>query len=291
MRLATRGSDLALAQAELARRALCAVHPDLAVQLVEVRTLGDQVQDVSLEAVEGRGFFTDALERALAGGEADLAVHSLKDLPTEIPPGFALAAVLPREDPRDVLVSPHGGLFDLPQGARVGTDSARRRTQLAVHRPDLDFRPVRGNVPTRLRKLDEGEYDALVLAAAGLRRLRLESRLRHPLDPEVCLPAPGQGAIALEGVATGGWLEIARPASHRDTEIAVTAERACLAALGGGCQTATGALAQLEGERLLLRAATVLDGRGARVEVQGEAGDPAACGVEAARRLLAQIDG
>jgi len=286
MRLATRGSDLALAQARLARLALGSVHPDLAVELLEVHTRGDELRDVSLETVEGRGFFTDALERSLSQGLAELAVHSLKDLPTELPPQFELGAVLPREDPRDVVVSRHGGFFDLPSGACVGTDSARRRSQLALHRPDLAFAPVRGNVPTRLRKLDAGEYDALVLAAAGLRRLGLEERLAHPLEPELCLPAPGQGAIALEGIARGEWVEVARAASHRPTEVAVTAERSCLAALGGGCQTATGALARVEGDLVVLAAVMVSAGRALRVEVEGSAADPVACGHVAARRLL-----
>lgn len=291
MRLATRGSALALAQAELARQALRRVHPDLTIEFVQVRTRGDRLQGVSLESVEGRGFFTDELERALERGEAELAVHSLKDLPTEVPPGFAIGAVLPREDPRDVLVSRHGGLSDLPAGARVGTDSARRRTQLAVHRPDLVFEPVRGNVPTRLRKLDAGEFDALVLAAAGLRRLGLADRLGHPLDPDVCLPAPGQGAIALEGLADGEWLEVARAATDRDSQVAVTAERACLAALGGGCQTATGALARLEGGRLVLAAVMAAGGSVRRVEVEGDVLDPLSCGLAAARALAAEAGG
>lgn len=291
MKLATRASALALVQARLARDALLAVHPDLVVDLLEVRTRGDRLLDISLESVEGRGFFTDALEAALDGGRADLAVHSLKDLPTEIPGRFVLAGVLTREDPRDVLVSPHGGLADLPRGARVGTDSTRRRTQLALHRPDLDFQPVRGNVPTRLRKLDAGEFDALVLAAAGLRRLGLIERLAHPLDPAVCLPAPGQGAIALETLGGSEWIEVARATSDRSTQTAVTAERACLAALGGGCQTATGALATVDGDRLRLEAMLVDGGRAHRVEVEGEAAEPAGCGEEAARRLVALRDG
>ena len=286
MRLATRASDLALAQAELARQALAAVHPSLDVALLEVRTEGDRLQDVSLESVEGRGFFTDALEQALLGGRADIAVHSLKDLPTDIPPSFAVAAVLPREDPRDVVVSPHGGLFDLPAAARVGTDSSRRREQLARHRPDLRFVAVRGNVPTRLRKLDAGEYDALILAAAGLRRLGLTDRLAHPLDPAICLPAPGQGAIALETLSGGEWFELARPVSEAATEAAVVAERACLAALGGGCQTPAGALAECVGPELRLQAAFVTGGRLHRVEVSGDREDPAGCGREAAGRLL-----
>jgi hydroxymethylbilane synthase len=290
VRLATRGSDLALAQARLARQALSSAHPDLHVELLEVNTRGDQLHEVSLESVEGRGFFTDALEQALERSEADVAVHSLKDMPTEIPELFTIAAVLPREDPRDALVSPHGGLFDLPRGSRVGTDAARRRTQLALHRPDLDFQPVRGNVPTRLRKLDAGEFDALVLAVAGLRRLGLDDRLDHPLDPDVCLPAPGQGAIALEAITGSEWLEVARAATDPATHAAVTAERACLAALGGGCQTATGALARLEGGRLVLAAAMVAAGRAHRVEVEADASDPTGCGNLAATRLLSLLN-
>src|SRR5205807_6979767 len=162
----------------------------------------------------------------------------------------------------------------------------RRRTQLALHRPDLRFRPVRGNVPTRLAKLDAGEYDALVLAAAGLRRLGLDDRLTHPLEPDVCMPAPGQGAIAIEALSEGEWREIARAASDRDTEAAVTAERACLAALGGGCQTLTAGLARGEGGRLHLQALVVGDGAARRVEVSGDPSDPGACGRQAAERLL-----
>ena len=284
MRLATRGSALALAQTELARVALTTARPGLATEVVEVQTEGDRIQDVSLESVEGRGFFTDELERALLRDLADAAVHSLKDLPVEIAPGLQVAAVLEREDPRDVLVSRHGGLADLPRGARVGTDSSRRRSQLATLRPDLEFLPVRGNVPTRLRKLDAGEYDALVLAAAGLLRLGLQERLTHPLDPAICLPAPGQGAIALE-TRNGDWAVIAQAAGHEPTRAAVAAERACLEALGGGCQAPVGALATVAGDRLLLQAVWFEGGRGRRVEVEGSVSEPEACGRQAAEQL------
>lgn len=251
-----------------------------------MRSEGDRLQDVSLESVEGRGFFTDALEQALLAGRADAAVHSLKDLPVELAPGLLVAAVLEREDPRDVLVTAHDGLHGLPRGARVGTDSSRRRAQLAALRPDLEFAPVRGNVPTRLRKLDEGEYDALVLAAAGLRRLGLEERLAHPLDPGDCLPAPGQGAIAIE---TGGgeWADVARAADHPATRAAVVAERACLRALGGGCQAPVGALATVADGRIRLQARLVEAGRHHRTEVEGTIEAPAECGELAARRLRA----
>ena len=283
-RLATRGSALALAQTRLAAAALQAVHPDLRIDVLEVRTQGDRLQDVSLESVEGRGFFTDELEQRLLAGEADLAVHSLKDLPTEVAPGLRIAAVLERSDPRDVLVSPHGGLDDLPHGARVGTDSTRRRAQLALLRPDLDFQPVRGNVPTRLSKLDAGEYDALVLAAAGLLRLGLGDRLTHPLDASQCLPAPGQGAIALED-PDPEWFDRARPAGHAETWAATRAERACLAALGGGCQAPVGALAEVVAGELRLRAAWITGAGAGRVEVTGAADEPEELGAEAARRL------
>lgn len=284
MRLATRGSALALAQTRLARAALRLARPELETEVLEVRTEGDRLQDVSLEAVQGRGFFTDALEQALLAGAAEAAVHSLKDLPVDTAPGLEIAAVLEREDPRDVLISPHGGLADLPAGARVGTDSSRRRAQLAALRPDLEFLPVRGNVPTRLRKLDAGEYEALVLAAAGLLRLGLHERLQHPLDPEHCLPAPGQGAIAIETVS-GEWAEVARATDHQVTRAAVAAERACLEALGGGCQAPVGALATVDGDRLRLRAVLIADGRQRRVEVTGSAKDPLECGRRAAEML------
>jgi hydroxymethylbilane synthase len=284
VRLATRGSALALAQTALARAALSIVRPDLSIDVLEVRTEGDRLQDVSLESVEGRGFFTDALEKALLDGRAEAAVHSLKDLPVQLAPGLEVASVLEREDPRDAIVSPHGGLAELPLGARVGTDSSRRRAQLASVRPDLEFVPVRGNVPTRLRKLDAGDYDALVLAAAGLLRLGLQDRLAHPLDPAICLPAPGQGAIAIETLG-GEWAEIARATSHQATSAAVAAERACLEALGGGCQAPVGTLATCDGDRLRLEAVLIESRQSRRVEVEGPVEAAEECGRRAARRL------
>jgi hydroxymethylbilane synthase len=284
VRLATRGSALALAQTALARAALSTVRPDLSIDVLEVRTEGDRLQDVSLESVEGRGFFTDALEKALLDGRAEAAVHSLKDLPVQLAPGLEVASVLEREDPRDAIVSPHGGLAELPLGARVGTDSSRRRAQLASVRPDLEFVPVRGNVPTRLRKLDAGDYDALVLAAAGLLRLGLQDRLAHPLDPAICLPAPGQGAIAIETLG-GEWAEIARATSHQATSAAVAAERACLEALGGGCQAPVGTLATCDGDRLRLEAVLIESRQSRRVEVEGPVEAAEECGRRAARRL------
>lgn len=286
MRLATRGSELARVQAEAARRAFESAHQGLEVRLLELRTAGDALVDVSLEKVEGKGFFTGALEEALLDGRALAAVHSLKDLPTDLDPRFALPAVLPREDPRDALVSPHGGLADLPEAAVVGTDSSRRRAQLAAQRPDLRFEPVRGNVPTRLRKLDEGRYGALVLAVAGLRRLGLQGRVSEALNPAVCLPAPGQGAIALETLASGEGRRLAAPLDDPASSAATGAERAFLAALGGGCRTPVGALAELVGGRLRLRGVAFMDSRAHRVELEGSPEQAEELGRKAAARLL-----
>lgn len=287
IRVATRGSALALAQAEEVRAALRLAHPTLEVTLLEVATTGDLLLEVSLESVEGKGFFSGSLERAISARRADLAAHSLKDLPIVLSPGFCIAAVLEREDPADVIASPHGGLARLPAGAVVGTDSARRRAQLAVARPDLVFVSIRGNVPTRLDKLDRGEVDAVVLAAAGLRRLGLDDRISERLDPAVCLPAPGQGAVAVEAQEGGEAESLAAAADHAPSRAAVTAERAFLGALGGGCSTPVGALAAVSGRRLTLLAATVEGGVRVEVEVAGEAGEAAAIGAEAAARMIA----
>ena len=286
--IATRASALALAQARQVRDALAVAHPDRALDLLEVRTSGDRLQGISLEGLEGKGFFTDALEEALNSGQAVLAVHSLKDLPVELPEQFTLAAVLFREDPRDVLISSLGALSELPEGARVGTDSSRRRAQVALLRPDLSFEPVRGNIPTRLAKLDAGRYDALILAAAGLNRLGLHSRITEFLAPTLCLPAPGQGAIAIETLRDSPWAQLVRSVNHCETEAAVTAERAFLAALGGGCRTPIGALASVAGSELRL-AGVVLGPAGAsRVNLTGPVARAAEIGARAARAVLDQ---
>lgn len=283
--IATRASDLARFQAEAVRRAVTAANPGLELELVEVSTRGDQIQDVSLEAVEGIGFFTDAIEQALLDARAALGAHSLKDMPTALAAQFVIAAVIARDDPRDVIVSRHGGLDALPESAVVGTDSSRRREQLALLRPDLRFQSVRGNVPTRLAKLDRGDYDALVLAAAGLRRLGLEDRIAETLEPDRCLPAPGQGAIAVEALAGGEWVTVAGRATNAAIEAATRAERAFLAALGGGCEVPIGALASVDGTRLRLQGIVVEDGRAQRVEVEGEIEEPERLGATAARRV------
>lgn len=281
--IATRASALALHQAGLVRAAVELANPGLACELLEVSTRGDRMVDVSLEGLDGTGFFTDAVEQALLEGRAAFGAHSLKDMPTALAEQFTIAAVLPRADPRDAIVSPHGGLDALPAGARVGTDSRRRREQLALLRPDLSFRAVRGNVPTRLGKLDRGDYDALVLAAAGLDRLGLGERITERLDPARCLPAPGQGAIAVEVLAGGEWEGAARRVTDERSERAVRAERAFLAALGGGCDTPIGVLVTLRDDSLHLQGVMVEDGRAQRVELESGPERPEELGALAAR--------
>jgi len=274
-----------MVQAHLAREALAAAEPGLELVLVEIDPSGDRMPDVPLEAKEGAGFFIDRLEQALVDGSADLAVHSLKDVPVALGAQFEISAVMARADPRDALVSPHGGLRDLPPGARIGTDSGRRRSQLSLLRPDLRFAPVRGNVPTRLAKLDRGEYDGLVLAVAGLTRLRLSDRISEAFEPETCLPAPGQGAIAIEALVGSVAGQLARRVADAETTRAVAAERAVLAGLGGGCESEVGALARLVGSTLRLEAGIFKDGpRRVRVDGDPEAAD--ALGRRAAGLLL-----
>jgi hydroxymethylbilane synthase len=286
--IATRASRLARIQAEAVRLALAAVHSDLQLALLELETAGDHLHDISLEKVEGKGFFTDSLERALLAGTAQFAAHSLKDLPVEDSAAFQVAAVLPREDPRDVLVSRAGRLLELPMGARVGTDSSRRRAQILLVRPDLEVLPVRGNVPTRIAKLDRGEFSAIVLAAAGLHRLGLAAEVSEYLDPELCLPAPGQGAIAIQTLAEGEWRERALAVDDPGTSAAVRAERAFLAGLGGGCQAPVGALATIESDLLVLRGVLVEGGQARRITATGDPNDPEALGDGAARQLMAR---
>jgi hydroxymethylbilane synthase len=234
--IATRESRLALWQAEHVRDLLQARF-GRSVSLLGMTTQGDQILDRALSKVGGKGLFVKELEVALEAGRADLAVHSLKDVPMELPPGFILAAVLEREDPRDALVSPRfASLEALPEGAVVGTSSLRRLSQLRALRPDLRIEPLRGNLDTRLRKLDEGQYDAIVLAAAGLKRLGLSARIRQVIDPEAMLPAAGQGALGLEIRADHPDLPSALgQLAHQPTWLATAAERAVSRALGGSC--------------------------------------------------------
>jgi hydroxymethylbilane synthase len=254
--IATRESRLALWQAEHVR-ALLTQRFGMAVGLLGMTTLGDQILDRTLAKVGGKGLFVKELETALEEGRAQLAVHSLKDVPMDLPDGFELAAVLEREDPRDALVSPKfATLAELPQGATVGTSSLRRVVQLLSLRPDLDVRPLRGNLDTRLRKLDAGGYDAIVLAAAGLKRLGLAARIASVFEPEAMLPCAGQGALGIEVRADAAAL-LAQLAqlTHRPTWLAAQAERAVSRALGGSCSMPLAAHATWNGDTLSLRVA------------------------------------
>jgi len=253
--IASRGSQLALWQAHWVKQQLAALGYPSRIDIV--KTTGDKITDVPLAQVGAqvgaKGLFTKEIEEALLEGRADLAVHSLKDLPTELPAGLVLAATPAREDPRDALVGKR--LADLPAGAKVGTSSLRRAAQLRKIRPDLRIEPVRGNLDTRLRKLDQGRYDAIMLAAAGLKRLGWEDRIAEILSPDIVCPAVGQGALAIETGTTG--LLACQKLNHAATHSAITAERALLAALGGGCQVPIGAYATVTGDRLSIQAIVV----------------------------------
>jgi hydroxymethylbilane synthase len=253
--IATRESRLALWQAEHVR-ALLVAHGAGEVQLLGMTTRGDRILDRTLSKVGGKGLFVKELEAALADGRAQLAVHSLKDVPMTLPAGFVLAAVLEREDARDAFVSPHYASLDaLPPGACVGTSSLRRHAQLLALRPDLRIEPLRGNLDTRLAKLDAGGYDAIVLAAAGLLRLGLAARIRRVFDPEQMLPAAGQGALGVEVRADATALRaLLAPLAHAPTLLATAAERAVSRALGGSCSLPLAAYATWRGAALHLRA-------------------------------------
>ncbi len=288
--LATRGSKLALTQSQWVAERLRAAHPGLQVELAVIKTTGDRQAEASLPDSGGQGLFTRELEQAILSGAADFAVHSLKDLPTQMPPGLALAAFSERADPRDVLVCRQArDLGGLPQGAAVGTSSPRRSAQLGSVRPDLRFLPLRGNVDTRLRKLDSQELDALVLAGAGLLRLGLAERITQWLPTSLCLPAAGQGILALQARAddpqTAALLQAVDDAASREC---AEAERAALVALGGGCQQPLGVLAQISPRELVVEGAMVVpehDGC-VRARVVGARGAPREVGARLAQELL-----
>ncbi len=253
--IATRESRLALWQAEHVKALL--EQSGHTVSLLGMTTRGDQILDRSLSKVGGKGLFVKELELALEEGRADLAVHSLKDVPMDLPDGFALACVMEREDPRDALVSPnYASLADLPQGAVVGTSSLRRVVLLRALRPDLKIEPLRGNLDTRLRKLDEGQYDAIVLAAAGLKRLGLAQRIRQTFEPSEMLPSAGQGALAIEVRSErADLLQLLAPLADQRTWMAVAAERGVSRAMGGSCSMPLAAHASFSGEYLQISAA------------------------------------
>ncbi|TWG91627.1 hydroxymethylbilane synthase [Luteimonas sp. J16] len=289
LRIATRKSPLALWQTGHVAARLREAHPGLEVELVPLSTRGDEILDRSLAAIGGKGLFLKELELAMQRGEADCAVHSLKDVPMELEPGFALPAILVRDDPADAFVSnAFASLQALPAGARVGTSSLRRQAQLRALRPDLDLRDLRGNVNTRLARLDAGEYDAIVLACAGLRRLGLDARIRDRLVAPGWLPAPAQGAIAVEcRSGDAATAQLFAPLDDARTRRCVEAERAMNRALHGSCHVPVAAFAEEAGAglRLLGMVGGAKDGRAVRVEVEGM--DPDTLGREAARRLLA----
>jgi hydroxymethylbilane synthase len=284
--IGSRGSQLALWQARWVQARLEQLGEQCRIEII--KTTGDKITDVALSQVGSKGLFTKEIEEALLAGVIDLAVHSLKDMPTDLPAGLTLAAIPEREDPRDALVGRR--LEDLPPGARVGTGSLRRAAQLRALRPDLQIEDIRGNVDTRLRKLDEGRYDAIVLASAGLRRLGLESRITEVFDPGVMCPAVGQGALAVETRDDGGaGFKAATRLEHTETRARVTAERAVLASLGGGCQAPMGAHAFVRDKTLFLVALIVSpDGvQIVRKEKQGPAAEAAALGRSLGEELLA----
>jgi len=292
LRLGTRGSQLALAQARLVADRLEAAAPGLAVELVTIATAGDRDQATPLAAGERPGWFTTAIQEALQRGEVDIAVHSLKDLPTRRPQGLVIAAVPLREDPRDALVSRTGApLRSLPPGAVVGTSSPRREAQLRELRPDLDIRPIRGNVETRVRKVRDGEYDAAVVALAGLRRLGLETEAAEIFGFEEMLPAPGQGALAVECRADDARAR--DPLARVDdpaVRLAVTAERSFLAAIEGGCSFPAAAYAEHFGSTLKLHALVASGGRIIRSKMGGPAETAAGLGHQLAEELLRRAD-
>ncbi len=290
VRVGSRGSQLALRQTEEVVAALRVLHPGREFSVCAVRTEGDRRARASLSRIGGQGVFVRELEARLAAGEVDLAVHSLKDVPTELASGLTLAAVPARGDPRDALVS-RGGvvLAELPAGARVGTGSARRAAQARASRPDLECVDMRGNVDTRLRRVREGSVDAVIVAAAGLARLGRLGEAAEVLEPEVMLPAAGQGALAVEARADDGELcRLVAPLEDRKARAEAEAERAFLRRLGGGCRLPVGALGEVEGPTLRLRA-FVGDGRGERVlreEMSGRLEEAEALGTRLGERLL-----
>ncbi|MEW7974820.1 MAG: hydroxymethylbilane synthase [Candidatus Thiodiazotropha endolucinida] len=288
--IATRKSPLAMWQAEHVAAELKRVHPDIRVELMGMTTQGDKILDTPLAKIGGKGLFIKELEQGLISGEADIAVHSMKDVPVELPSGLHLPVIMQREDPRDAFVSNRYQSIDqLPQGACVGTSSLRRQCQLAEVRPDLVIKSLRGNVNTRLRKLDDEEYDAIILAAAGLKRLGFEDRITALIGPEQSLPAIGQGAVGIEcRVDDPRVNDLITPLHHAETAYCVGAERAMNQRLNGGCQVPIAGYAMLESGNLWLRG-LVGEPDGSRIirgEVEGKTQEAYAMGEGLADRLL-----
>ena len=292
IKIATRKSPLALWQAKFVRTALMNLHADLQVELITMTTQGDRILDVPLAKVGGKGLFVKELELGILAGDADIAVHSMKDVPVEFPTGLHLPVVCKREDPRDALVSNHyQSLDDLPQGAKVGTSSLRRECQLRSYRPDIEVLPLRGNVNTRLAKLDAGDYDAIILASAGLKRLGFEQRIRSALSPEQSLPAIGQGAVGIETRIDDDEINaLIAPLRCAETWIVVSAERALNKRLAGGCQVPIAGYAVLKNGEIWLRGLVGRPDGGLilRAKINGKAEQAESLGIQLAEDLLQQ---
>lgn len=291
LRLGTRNSLLARTQTAWVAERLRAAHTDLYVEIVEIQTTGDQRRDAPFAQIGVKGMFVKEIEQALLDGQVDVGVHSLKDMPSDLPDGLALVCVPEREEPWDALLTPHGDLASLPQGAVVGTSSIRRQAQLRLLRPDFRLQELRGNLDTRLRKLDEGAYDAIVLACAGLNRLGLGGRITRRLSVHECVPAVGQGALALETRnADDKTNSLLAPLHHPDSADAVAAERGFQAALNGGCTVPAGAVAMVHGDQIELTA-LIANPNGAeavRETLTGRRTEASALGAKLAERLLSQ---
>jgi hydroxymethylbilane synthase len=290
--LGTRGSKLAVQQSEWVQAQLHALAPHVTVTLRRIQTSGDKILDVPLAQIGGKGLFVKEIEEALLSGEIDLAVHSMKDVPTELPEGLEILCVPPREDPRDALISRDGWSFkDLPRGARIGTSSLRRQSQFLHTRPDLAIAMLRGNLDTRLKKLREGQFDAIVLAAAGLRRLAWAHEITEYLSPQICLPAIGQGALGIEGRREDFFIRtLLSGLDHTPSKTAVLAERALLHRLQGGCQVPIAAHATVAGAGVRLEGlVSSVDGKELFRDVaEGTIEDPESIGIQLAERLLAR---
>ena len=292
LRIATRKSPLALWQANFVSAQLKHYHPDLEIELVTMTTQGDKILDTPLAKVGGKGLFVKELETGMLEGRADIAVHSMKDVPVDFPPGLHLAVICEREDPRDAFVSNnYASLDDLPQGARLGTSSLRRQSQIAAFRPDLKIIDLRGNVNTRLKKLDDGEYDAIILAAAGLKRLEFEERITQFIETDVCLPAIGQGAVGIECRSDDARVHnLIAPLNDNKTQIRVTAERAMNERLQGGCQVPIAGYAEFEKGLIMMRGLVgQVDGKKIiRGDIAGPAENAEELGIVLAEDLLSR---
>jgi len=292
IKIATRKSPLAMWQAEFVRDRLLELHPDLEIELVKMTTQGDKILDTPLAKIGGKGLFVKELEQGMLAGDADIAVHSMKDVPMHLPEGLHLPVICQREDPRDAFVSnTFSSLADLPAGSKVGTSSLRRECQLRTHRPDLEVLPLRGNVNTRLAKLDDGQFDAIILASAGLKRLGFEDRIREAMTPEQSLPAVGQGAVGIETRVDDVEINaLLAPLRCPRTWIVVSAERAMNRRLAGGCQVPIAGFALIDGDEVWLRGLVGMpDGsQMLMADARARVEDAEALGEAIAENLLAQ---